>query len=156
VAASRSRFHVGGGVVRSVRHHIGGCVTVIRAVAKVVAIGFTLAVLTATSIKPTCPPESGLVAGPMVFEATSDCGPTGEVVVTVDESVQCTVSVDGGSSVGLSRAAPAATPLRGNVPATASWLRPHRPAGACFWPSSDVRIPRRRGNAAAGPIRAEC
>jgi hypothetical protein len=97
--------------------------TIVRDVLKLAVLGLTLAVLMATSKVRSCPPESGLVSGPMTFEADTDCGPNGEVVMSVEPS-QCEVSISGAADVGL--------PARGEVRGTRNreiWLRGDAPLG---------------------------
>ena len=60
----------------------------------------TLLLLTATSKATSCPPESGLVDGPIALRAETDCGPDGLVILRVDPGT-CRASLEGGTAVGL-------------------------------------------------------
>ncbi len=66
----------------------------------------TALLLTATSIPATCPPESGLVDGPISLQSETDCGPSGVIVLRVEPRT-CRASLEGGTAVGL--------PDQGNV-----------------------------------------
>ena len=52
---------------------------------------------------PECPPESGLIPGPVTLAVDSTCGPAGVVTATMstDSPLPCTLHLSGAAEVGL-------------------------------------------------------
>jgi hypothetical protein len=72
---------------------------------KLGALGTTVALLSATTMAPRCPPESGLLDGALTYRAETDCGPVGLVVLRVDRGLvshpTCRATLDGGEQAGI-------------------------------------------------------
>jgi hypothetical protein len=72
------------------------------AAARLAALAATAVALVATSPVPLeCPPESGLVPGPVTLAVDSTCGPPGTIVLVQEQPGSCYLRVEGGAAVGL-------------------------------------------------------